>query len=311
MNVTAAEKGVSAKARSQGLKHLIRDRYMIMMMLPGIIIFILFRYWPMFGLIAAFENYKPYLGFMKSPWVGFEHFHRFFTDPAFLQLFRNTIILGFYHLIFNFPVPIILALMLNELPFNGYKRLTQSIIYIPHFLSIVVVVSLTTAFFATQDGVVNQLLGTHINFLANPRTFRASIILQGIWQEAGWGTIIYLAALTGVDVQLYEAARMDGANRWQQLWHVTLPSIRGTIVILLILQMGAFLNSGFQQILLMENPLNQSVADVYDTYVYTVGITNGQLSYSTAVGLFKSVVALILVLTTNKIAKALGENGLF
>lgn len=301
----------NVRTKNNLLHHLYKDRHMVIMMLPGIIIFILFKYWPMFGLIAGFENYKPYLGFFHSPWVGWANFHRFFTESAFWELLRNTLILGVYHLVFNFPIPIVLALLLNELPFTGYKRVTQTLIYLPHFLSMVVVASLTTIFFATQDGIINQMMGTSINFLANPHTFRAEIILQGIWKEAGWGTIIYLAALTGVDPQLYEAAEMDGANRWQQMWHVTLPAIRGTIVILLILHMGAFLNSGFQQILLMENPLNQSVADVYDTFTYTIGITNGQLSYSTAVGMFKSVVSLILVLTTNKLAKLIGEQGLF
>ena len=277
----------NTRTQNKLLRHLYKDRHMVVMMLPGIVVFILFKYWPMFGLIAGFENYKPYLGFFHSPWVGWANFHRFFTESAFWEL------------------------LLNELPFNGYKRVTQTLIYLPHFLSMVVVASLTTIFFATQDGIINQMLGTSMNFLANPHTFRAEIILQGIWKEAGWGTIIYLAALTGVDPQLYEAAEMDGANRWQQMWHVTLPAIRGTIVILLILHMGSFLNSGFQQILLMENPLNQSVADVYDTFTYTVGITNGELSYSTAVGMFKSVVSLILVLTTNKLAKVIGEQGLF
>ena len=288
-----------------------RDTWMLLMMLPGILVFILFKYVPMFGIIVAFQNFKPYLGVLKSPWVGFKHFQTFFADESFFRLFSNTLIFGVLNLVFAFPLPIIVALMLNEIRAEWYKRVIQTFIYIPHFISWVVVAALTVSFFGTQDGIVNSLLGTNTNFLANPATFRAEIVLQGIWKGTGWGTIIYLAALSGVDPQLYEAAQIDGANRWQQMWHVTLPAIRGTIVILLILHMGRFLDVGFEQLLLMINPLVQNVGDVYETYVYDIGVTHGQLSYSTAVGLFKSVISLILILATNKISTALGEEGLF
>lgn len=308
--VTQADAGVTGKKKSV-VKKIKRDKWMLAMMLPGILVFILFKYVPMFGLVVAFQDFKPYLGFLHSPFVGFQHFITFFTDESFFRLFYNTLIFGILGLVFAFPLPIIVALMLNEIRANWYKRTIQTFIYIPHFISWVVVAALTVTFFGTQDGVVNSFLGTHTNFLANPGTFRAEIILQQIWKGTGWGTIIYLAALSGVDPSLYEAARIDGANRRQQMWHVTLPAIRGTIVILLILHMGSFLNIGFEQLLLMLNPLVQKIGDVYETYVYDIGITNGQLSYSTAVGLFKSLVSLILILLTNKISKWLGEEGLF
>ena len=280
-------------------------------MLPGILIFILFKYVPMFGLIAAFQDYKSYLGFFHSRWVGWENFKTFFNDASFFQLLGNTLIFGVYKMIFVFPLPIIVALMLNEVRANWYKRLMQTFLYIPHFISWVVVASLTVTFFASEDGVINSMMGTHVNFLANPATFRPEIILQQIWKETGWGTIIYLAALTGIDPQLYEAAEIDGAGRWKKIWHVTLPGIRGTVAILFILGMGSFLNMGFEQFLLMLNPLNRSVGDIYDTYVYEMGINQGKLSYTTAVGLFKSVASLILVAISNRVVKGLGEEGLY
>lgn len=302
---------VARQSGNATIRKIKRDRYMILMMVPGLLIFLLFRYVPMFGLIAAFENYKSYTGFFKSQWVGFANFQRFFQDASFWQLLRNTVLLGFYHILFVFPLPIIVALMLNAVNSTAIKRTLQTIVYMPHFLSWVVVASLTITFFASQDGIVNTWMGTHYNVLANQHTFRATIILQQIWKETGWGTILYLAALTGVDPQLYEAAEIDGATRWKQLWHITLPCIRGTIVIMLILAMGNFLNTGFEQILLMLNPLNQNVGNVYDTYVYQMGINNGQLSYTTAVGLFKSVASLILITLANRITKWLGETGLY
>ena len=305
------EPQVSRQAENKTVRKIRRGREMIGMMSPGLGIFLLFRYLPMFGLIAAFEDYKSYAGFFKSQWVGFSNFRRFFQDASFWQLLRNTVLLGVYHILFVFPLPIVVALMLNAVRSTVLKRTLQTVVYMPHFLSWVVVASLTITFFASQDGIVNTWMGTHYNVLANPHTFRATIILQQIWKETGWGTILYLAALTGVDPQLYEAAEIDGATRWKQLWHITLPSIRGTIVIMLILAMGNFLNTGFEQILLMLNPLNQNVGNVYDTYVYQMGINNGQLSYTTAVGLFKSVASLILITLANRITKQLGETGLY
>lgn len=274
-----------------------------------------FKYVPMWGVMLAFQNYQPFTGFLKSEWVGFEHFRLFFNNPEFMMLLRNTLLLSFYNLIFFFPAPIILALLLNEVRLSFFKRTIQTMIYVPHFISMVIVASLTYVFLTTEGGTVNELLfqytGNKIQFLSDPSWFRPVIILQTIWKECGWGTIIFLAALAAVDVEQYEAATIDGANRWRQIWHITLPAIRSTIVILLILRMGSVLDNGFEQIYLMLNPLNRSVGEVFDTYVYAMGITQGAFSYSTAVGLFKSVVGVTLVLGTNWLAKKFGESGLY
>ncbi|WP_407873007.1 ABC transporter permease [Paenibacillus sp. P36] len=293
----------------------VRDRWLYMMLLPGIAYFILFKYLPMWGILIAFKNYQPFLGFSGSEWVGFKHFQRFFTDPVFLTLFKNTLILSIYNLVFFFPMPILVALLLNEVRAELYKKFVQTVIYIPHFVSWVVVVGLAYVFFTTEGGVVNELLkasgGRELNLLTSEGWFRTVITSEVIWKETGWGTIIFLAALAGVDQQMYEAAHIDGANRLQQLWHITLPAIRGVIVTLFILRLGSFLDTGFEQIFLMLNATNREVGEVFDTYVYTIGITKGQFSYSTAIGLFKSLVGLVLVLGANYLAKKSGEEGVY
>lgn len=292
-----------------------RDKWLYLLLLPGLLYFLVFKYVPMWGVMLAFQNYQPFTGFLKSEWVGFEHFRLFFNNPEFLMLLRNTLLLSFYNLIFFFPAPIILALLLNEVRLSFFKRTIQTMIYVPHFISMVIVASLTYVFLTTEGGTVNELLfqytGNKIQFLSDPSWFRPVIILQTIWKECGWGTIIFLAALAAVDVEQYEAATIDGANRWRQIWHITLPAIRSTIVTLLILRMGSVLDNGFEQIYLMLNPLNRSVGEVFDTYVYAMGITQGAFSYSTAVGLFKSVVGVTLVLGTNWLAKKFGQSGLY
>lgn len=292
-----------------------RDKWLYLLLLPGLLYFLVFKYVPMWGIMLAFQNYQPFTGFLKSEWVGFEHFRLFFNNPEFVMLLRNTLLLSFYNLIFFFPAPIILALLLNEVRLSFFKRTIQTMIYVPHFISMVIVASLTYVFLTTEGGTVNELLfqytGNKIQFLSDPSWFRPVIILQTIWKECGWGTIIFLAALAAVDVEQYEAATIDGANRWRQIWHITLPAIRSTIVILLILRMGSVLDNGFEQIYLMLNPLNRSVGEVFDTYVYAMGITQGAFSYSTAVGLFKSVVGVTLVLGTNWLAKKFGQSGLY
>ncbi|MBD3917422.1 sugar ABC transporter permease [Paenibacillus sp. PR3] len=297
------------------MSRLKRDKWMYALLLPGLIYFLLFKYVPMWGVLLAFKNYQPFLGFWKSDWVGFEHFRLFFTNPDFFKLLRNTLVLSFYNLLFFFPAPIIAALLLNEVRIALFKRTVQTLIYIPHFISMVIVASLTYVFLTTEGGVVNEWLnahtGTTISFLTSPDWFRPMIIIQTIWKECGWGTIIFLAALAAVDVEQYEAAIVDGANRWKQMWHITLPALRSTIVILLILRMGHVLDNGFEQIYLMLNPLNREKAEVFDTYVYMMGITQGAFSYSTAVGLFKAVVGVILVLGTNWLAKRFGQSGLY
>ncbi|OXM87636.1 ABC transporter permease [Paenibacillus rigui] len=301
--------------RSALAKDLIRDKWMYLMLLPGIVYFIIFKYVPMYGILMAFQDYKPFLGIMNSPWVGIKHFERFFSEPQFWDLFRNTVLLAVYNLVFFFPLPIVLALMLNEVRNDKFKGFVQTLVYIPHFVSWVVVVGIFYILLTTEGGILNELLytitGTKIAFLLEPEWFRTMIVSQSIWKEVGWGTIIFLAALSGVDLQLYEAARMDGAGRWRQLWHITLPAIRGTIVILLILRLGNFLDSGFEHIFLMLTPTNREVGEVFDTYVYVKGLTQSQFSYSAAVGLFKSAVGLILVLGSNWLAKRFGQEGVY
>ncbi len=290
---------LSMLSQNQTIKQIWKDHRLYIMLLPGILYFIIFKYIPMGGLIIAFQDYQPFLGFTGSEWVGFKHFERFFTEPIFWDLFRNTMILATYNIVFFFPLPIILALLLNEIRHLVFKRSIQTIIYLPHFISWVVVVGLGYIFLSSHDGVINLLLEkigfAKIEFLTSEQWFRTVVIGEIIWKETGWGTIIFLAALAGIDPQLYEASRIDGANRWKQIWHITLPGIRSTILILFILRLGQFLDTGFEQIYLMLNALNRNVGEVFDTYVYVVGITEGQFSYSTTVGLFKSVIALVLM----------------
>jgi putative aldouronate transport system permease protein len=297
------------------LKEVTRNKWLYLMLLPGVLYFVVFKYVPMYGVSMAFQDYKPYTGFLDSPWVGFKHFVRFFSEPQFGMLFRNTIILAIYNLIFFFPLPIILALMMNELRWARFKNFVQTLVYIPHFVSWVVVVGIFYMLLTTENGILNELLyritGEKIAFLLEAEWFRTMIVTQSIWKEAGWGTIIFLAALAGVDLQQYEAARIDGAGRWRQLWHITLPAIRSTIIILFILRLGNFLDSGFEHIFLMITPTNREVGEVFDTYVYTKGLTQAQYSYSAAVGLFKSVVGLVLVLGSNWLAKKFGEEGIY
>ncbi|PWU67553.1 ABC transporter permease [Gracilibacillus dipsosauri] len=306
---------LDTKKKKSKWNQILKEKWLYFMILPGLAYFIIFKYIPMWGIVIAFQDYSPFLGVLGSEWVGLEHFKYFFTNPDFLRLLRNTFILALYDLIFFFPAPIILALMLNEIRLSFYKRTLQTLVYVPHFMSWVIIASISYVFLTTSGGVVNELLakfvGEEVNFLSSPDWFRPMIIGQIIWKETGWGTVIFLAALASVDQEQYEAAIVDGAGRFRRLWHVTLPALRSTIVILLILRLGNFLDTGFQQIYLMSNSLNRSVADVFDTYVYFVGITEGAFSYSTAVGLFKSVVGIVLIVGADRLAKKLGQNGLF
>lgn len=292
-----------------------KDRWLYLFLLPGLVYFIVYKYLPMWGVLMSFQNYQPHLGIWNSQWVGFKHFERFFSEPEFWMLFRNTLYIAFLDLMIFFPITIIIALLLNEVRKEMFKRFVQTMVYVPHFLSWVVVVGISYILLTTEGGIINELIswlgGDKIPFLMSQDWFRPLIIIQMIWKDAGWGTIIFLAALAGVDSQLYEAARIDGANRWRLLWHITLPSIRSVIVILLILRLGNFLDLGFEQIFLMLNAMNREVGEVFDTYVYQVGIRQGQFSYSAAVGLFKSIVGFILVIGANSLAKKFGEEGIY
>ncbi|SFM15052.1 putative aldouronate transport system permease protein [Paenibacillus sp. 1_12] len=303
------------QVKNMFMREMVRDKWLYIMALPGILYFLIFRYVPMYGLVIAFQDFKPHIGIINSPFVGLKHFERFFGEPIFWELFRNTVLLAVYNMVFFFPMPIVLALMMNEVRRERFKRFVQTLVYIPHFVSWVVVVGIFYLLLTTEGGVLNELIyaltGKKIAFLLEADWFRTMIVTQSIWKEVGWGTIIFLAALSGVDLQLYEAARMDGANRWRQLWHITLPAIRSTIIILLILRLGTFLDSGFEHIFLMLTPTNREVGEVFDTYVFLKGLSQGQYSYSATVGMFKSVVGLVLVLTANWMAKRFGEEGVY
>lgn len=293
------------------------NKWLYIMLIPGTLYYIIFKLLPIGYLVIVFQDYYPTLGILKSPWVGIDNFIRLFTQKgvySFDLLFRNTVLLALYNIIFYFPAPLILALMLNEIRHYRYKRLLQSFVYLPHFLSWSVLVGIVYLFLGPA-GVVNTILRNSglktIQFLLDPSWFRPLIVLELIWKEAGWGTIIYLAALSGVDEQIYEASIIDGASRLRQLWHITLPSIRSTIIILLILRMGSFMDTGFEQIYLMRNSINREVAEVFDTYVYVQGVLNGEFSYSAAIGLFKSLVSFALVMFTNWLAKLFDEEGVY
>ncbi|MFD1335302.1 ABC transporter permease [Oceanobacillus iheyensis] len=306
---------IKKSRRHEILKNIKKNKLIYLMILPGILYFFIYKYLPMTGLVISFQDYKPYLGISGSEWVGFEHFERLFTSPDFWMIFRNTLILFALQIIIFFPIPIIISLMLNEVRHSLYKRGIQTLIYIPHFMSWVVIVSISYVMLTLDGGIINSLIEyfgfEKINFLMNEEWFRPMYILQVIWREAGWGTIIFLAAITGVDPQLYEAAKMDGANRLRQMWHITLPAIRSVIIIMLILKIGDVLELGFEHVYLLLNASNREVGEIFDTYVYTAGLQQGQFSYSTAVGFFKGVVGLILVIFANRLAKRFGEEGIY
>lgn len=296
--------------------HYIKRAYPIyLMILPGLLLMILFKYLPMFGVIISFQNYSPFRGIWASKWVGLDHFVRLFTEQQFLTLLKNTLVLNLIDIIFYFPAPIIFALILNEVRLKWFKGAMQTIVYLPHFVSMIVVVGITVVLFAGEFGGVNLFLDSvgipRYQGLNDPDHFRWIWLLQNIWKEVGWSAIIYLAALSSIDPTLYEAAVMDGANRWRQIWHITLPSLAPVILILFILRLGSFIDIGFEHIFLLQNPLNLAVSDVFDTYIYRIGVQQGEFSYTTAVGLFKSVVGLVLVLSANAIAKRSGKEGVY
>lgn len=303
------------KRKNGFITEVIKQKWLYLLILPGLLYFFIFKYIPMLGILLAFEQFSPFTGFFNSPFVGLYHFKNLFSSPDFMMLIVNTLGISLLSLVFYFPMPILLSLLLNEVRSQKFKRVTQTFIYVPHFISYVIVATLTYQLLNINDGVINQIIklitGHTVEFLSAPQYFRGLIVGQSIWKETGYGTIIFLAALSGVDTQLYEAAKVDGAGRLRLMWHITLPAIRGTIVIMLILRVGAILNTGYEQIFLMQNSLNISHAEVFDTYVYTRGITKGQYSYATAVGLFKAVIGMSMVITSNWIAKRCGESGLY
>lgn len=300
--------------KTERIRAIKRSKWLYILMILPILYYVVFCYAPMYGILIAFENYRISKGVLGSEWVGLKWFAKFIKDPYFWKLVRNTLLLNIYGLLWGFPIPIILAIMLNEVRHNVYKRVIQTLSYLPHFISNVVVCGMVVNFLSL-DGIINQLLELlgqeKIQFLMLPEWFRTVFTATGIWQSCGWNSIVYLAALMAVDQQLVEAAEIDGANRFQRILHVSLPCITPTISIMLIMQLGKLMTLGYEKILLLYNGSTYETADVIATYVYRRGIVNADYSYSTAVGLFQTVVSLILLVASNKVSKKLSETSLW
>ncbi|MNI20186.1 putative multiple-sugar transport system permease YteP [compost metagenome] len=304
------------KKRSQlGLLLDIRkNKLLYIMLLPVLLYYVIFHYAPMYGAMIAFKDFSPRLGIWGSEWVGFEHFQTFFTGPYFWRTIKNTIMISFMELIFGFPAPILLALLLNEVKQTLFKRTVQTITYMPHFISLVVICGIIKDF-TTSEGVINDIVaffgGERSTFLLEASMFRPVYVTSGIWQHIGWGTIIYLAALAGIDQEQYEAAKIDGAGRWKQMVHVTVPGLKPTIVILLILEMGRMMNVGFEKIILLYNPGTYETADVISSYVYRVGLQDFNYSFSSAIGLFNSVINFALLISSNWLSRRFNDTSLW
>ncbi|TMV50999.1 sugar ABC transporter permease [Paenibacillus mesophilus] len=294
---------------------MIRHWQLYVLIAPVMLYFIVFHYMPMYGVQIAFKDFIATKGIGGSPWVGFKHFERFFDSYFFWRLLKNTLGISLYELAVGFPIPILLALMINEVRHKGYKKFVQTVTYAPHFLSTVVLVGLVIMFLSPTSGIVNTIIkafgGEPVFFMTKPEWFKTIYVLSGVWQQMGWSSIIYLAALAGIDPGLHEAAKVDGATRLQRIWHINLPGIMPTIVILLILNIGTLMGVGFEKVFLMQNSLNNESSDVISTYVYRSGLLGAQYSFASAVGLFNSVVNFILLLTVNRIAKAVNQASLW
>lgn len=290
------------------------NKYLYLMMVPVLAYYFIFHYAPMYGALIAFKEYTPNRGILGSEWVGFQHFNDFFSSYYFWRILKNTVIISLYSLCFEFPAPIILAILINELTNKKFQRFVQTVTYMPYFISLIVIVGMIKDF-TNNGGLINNFL-TNFGFndtamLQKPELFRTIYILSEIWQKIGWESIIYLAALMGIDQEQYEAAKMDGANRIKQIWHITLPGILPTIAIMFILRMGNLLNVGFEKIILLYNPSTYDTADVISSFVYRKGLIEFGWSYSSAVGLFNSVINLALLIAANKISKKISENSLW
>lgn len=292
----------------------VRNRSLYVLVLPVVIFYILFNYKPIYGAIIAFQDYVPRLGISGSEWVGLANFKRFFSDIYFGRLMKNTLLLSVYDILFGFPAPIILALLLNEIHNKFFKNVTQTITYLPHFISMIVVCGMLTDF-SLSTGLFNDIIeffgGERHPLLQDPKLYRTIYIASGIWQQVGWGTIIYLSALAGVDSQLYEAAEIDGATKWKQTLHVTLPGIAPTIITMFILKIGKLMSMGYEKTILLYNPSTFETADIISSYVYRIGLLEQDWSYSTAIGLFNSVINFVLLILANKLSKKFSETSLW
>lgn len=291
-----------------------RDRYLLLMLILPMAFYVIFRYGPMYGILMAFENFKVKKGIWGSSFVGLKHFEKFIMDPNFWRAFRNTIVLGVEKLLFCFPAPVVLALMINEVRNTKMKKFVQSVSYMPYFVSTVVVCSIAISFFSNR-GIINQVVSSfgheRVNFFLEPAWFRPLYIITDLWQHVGWSSIIYMAALAGCDMEVYEAAKIDGADRLQQIRYITFPYLLPTISIMLILDVGSLMDVSFEKIFLLQTPSTYEVSDVISTMVYRRGIQNVEFSYSTAVGLFQSVISTIFIVSANAISSKIGETSLF
>ncbi|MCQ6561137.1 ABC transporter permease [Paenibacillus mendelii] len=289
------------------------DLYLLIV--PVIAYYIIFHYIPMYGVQIAFKDFIASQGITGSPWVGLKHFERFFDSYYFWRLIKNTLGIGLYELAVGFPIPILLALMINEVRSERFKKTVQTVTYAPHFLSVVVLVGMLMMFLSPQHGIVNLIIrlfgGDPVSFMTEPGWFKTLYVFSGVWQQMGWSSIIYLAALTGIDPQLHEAAKVDGASRLHRIWHINIPGITPTIVILLILNIGSILGVGFEKVFLMQNNLNMESSDVISTYVYRSGIVGAQYSFSAAVGLFNAIINFGMLVIVNFIARKVGQTSLW
>ena len=296
-------------------KSLRKDRQLVFMLIPVVIFFAVFSYYPLYGILIAFKDYSISKGILGSPWAGLRYFRQFFLSPYFGRLLRNTVLISVYSLLWGFPIPILFALLLNEFKDGKFKRLIQTVSYLPHFISLVVICGILIDIFSPQGGVVNSLLygltGKRINFFGEPEWFRTMYVGSGVWQEFGWNSIIYLAAITGINPDLYEAAKIDGAGRLKQIWHVTLPGIKPTILTLLILNLGNIMSVGYEKIILLYSPTTYETADVISTYVYRTGLLSQQYSYAGAVGLFNSAINIAILVLCSFAGKKLFGVGIW
>jgi putative aldouronate transport system permease protein len=297
------------------LAHIKRDRQLLILFIPCVLFYLIFRYGPLFGLVIAFKDYSVFQGIMDSDWVGLKHFIKFFSSDDFVLLFRNTLLLGFYSLIIGFPFPIILALLLNEVRIKWFKKSIQTVTYLPAFLSVVVISSMIIDILSPGSGLINKLIAAlgfeKIYFLIMPEWFRTIYVSSDIWATTGYEAIIFMAAVAGISPTLYEAARVDGSNRWKNMWHITIPSIMPTILTMFILKTGAMIRVGYEKVLLLYTPTTYEVADVFSTYVYRKGLLETNYSYAAAVGMFEALIAMVMLLSANFISRKLGGRGLW
>ncbi|NQX67630.1 sugar ABC transporter permease [Paenibacillus alba] len=314
-SVRSAKKNVKKSYTRQLWIDIRKDWDLYLALIPGIAFLLLFKYTPMYGIIIAFKDFNIFEGMSASPWVGWKHFEKLISSASFLQVFQNTLLISVYKIVFLFPLPIIIAILLNELKHIAFKRSVQTVIYLPHFLSWVIVSGLFIDLLSTNGGIVNKMIvalgGEPIRFFLDSHIFRSVLVASAGWKDLGWNTIIYLAALAGIDPGLYESAKMDGANRWKQIIHITLPGLLPIILLMFILRLGYVLEAGTEQVLVMYNPSVYNVADVIGTYVYRIGLGEQDYSFSTAVGVFESVVAFILIISGNSLSRKFFGRGIW